>query len=408
VNGDEADNNAPASGAAYVFVRSGTTWSQQAYLKASNPGGEDRFGSQVAIDGYTIVVAARGEDSSATGVNGNGADNNASNSGAAYVFVRNGSTWTQQAYLKASNAEASDGFGASVAVSGDTVVIGALGESSSASGVNGNQADNNASFSGAAYVFVRSGTTWTEQAYLKASNPDPNDTFGEAVAVSGDTVVVGAINEDSNATGINGDQSNDSAPTSGAAYVFVRSGTTWTQQAYLKASNTDPGDEFGNPVAISGDTLVIGAQRDASSTTGVNGNQADNSAAMAGAAYVFVIDTDDDSVRDDADNCPTTANPDQADSDADGLGDACDNCPGTTNADQVDTDGDGVGDACDNCVDVSNAGQADGDGDGIGDACTSIAPAGGCGACGAGTPTMIPIALFGIVTSRRRRNQRHA
>jgi FG-GAP repeat protein len=153
--------------------------------------------------------------------------------------------------------------------------------------VNGNQSDNSATSAGAAYVFVRSGTTWTQQAYLKASNTEANDFFGFSVAVSGDTVVVGAPREASNATGVNGNQSDNSATSAGAAYVFVRSGTTWSQQAYLKASNTETGDDFGFSVAVSGDTIVVGAWGEDSNATGVNGNQNDNSLGQAGAAYTF-------------------------------------------------------------------------------------------------------------------------
>jgi hypothetical protein len=109
--------------------------------------------------------------------------------------MRSGGVWSQQAYLKASNTEAFDLFGYSVAVSGDTVVVGANGEDSSATGVNGNQADNSALQSGAAYVFMRSGGVWSQQAYLKASNTEAFDLFGYSVAVSGDTVVVGANGE---------------------------------------------------------------------------------------------------------------------------------------------------------------------------------------------------------------------
>ncbi|MGB8342190.1 MAG: FG-GAP repeat protein [Chthoniobacterales bacterium] len=288
VNGDQSNNSALGAGAAYVFVRNGTTWTQQAYLKASNTDPGDTFGISVAISGDTVVVGAYLEASNATGVNGDQTDNHAGLAGAAYVFVRNGTTWTQQAYLKASNTDAGDEFGISVAVSGDTVAIGAFFESSNATGVNGDQADNSAGLAGAAYVFVRNGTTWTQQAYLKASNTDPSDVFGFSVAVSGDTVVVGAENEDSNATGINGDQTNNSEANAGAAYVFVRNGTTWTQQAYLKASNTDASDLFGFSVAVSGDTVVIGTPFESSNATGVNGDQANNSAIFAGAAYVFV------------------------------------------------------------------------------------------------------------------------
>ena len=287
VDGDQADNSAPFAGAAYVFTRSAGVWTQQAYLKASNTGVFDNFGQSVAVSGDTVVVGAYGEASNATGVNGDQANNSASAAGAAYVFTRSGSTWTQQAYLKASNTEAGDYFGRSVAVAGDTVVIGATEEASSATGVDGDQSSNSASASGAAYVFYRSGSTWSQQAYLKASNADANDNFGYSVAVSGDTVVIGSVGEASLATGVDGDGTNNSASSAGAAYVFSRSGSTWTQQAYLKASNTGSSDKFGYSVAVSDDTAVIGAWDEKSNATGVNGNQADNSAGGSGAAYVF-------------------------------------------------------------------------------------------------------------------------
>ncbi|MEO8438605.1 MAG: FG-GAP repeat protein, partial [Spartobacteria bacterium] len=287
INGNESDNSASEAGAAYVFVRNGTTWSQQAYLKASNTGAGDSFGISVAVSGNTVVVGADLESSNATGVNGDQSDNSASQAGAVYVFVRSGTTWSQQAYLKASNTDAGDAFGISVAVSDDTVSVGANFETSNATGVNGDQSANSAFAAGAAYVFVRNGTTWSQQAYLKASNTESFDRFGTSAAVSGDTVVVGAAFESSNATGINGDQSNNNAPQAGAAYIFVRNGTTWSQQAYLKASNTDLGDAFGISVAVSGDVVVAGAHNEYSNATGVNGDQTDNSASLAGAAYVF-------------------------------------------------------------------------------------------------------------------------
>ena len=184
----------------------------------------------------------------------------------------------QQAYLKASNTDAGDRFGYSVAISGDTVVVGAPGESSNATGIGGDQADNSVPEAGAAYVFVRNGVTWTQQAYLKASNTDAGDEFGYSVAISGDTVVVGAYGESSDATGVDGNQTDNTAPQAGATYVFVRNGVTWTQQAYLKASNTDASDHFGYSVAVSGDTTVVGAYLEDSNATGINGDQADNSA----------------------------------------------------------------------------------------------------------------------------------
>jgi hypothetical protein len=177
-----------------------------------------------------------------------------------------------------------------VAISGDTAIVGASSESSNATGVNGNQSNNSAPGSGAAYVFARSGTVWSQQAYLKASNTNAGDSFGFSVAVSGDTAIVGAPVEASNATGVNGNQSDNSASFSGAAYVFVRNGAAWTQQAYFKASNTESNDEFGrNAVAISGNTAIVGAWHEDSNATGINGNQSNNSAADAGAAYVFTL-----------------------------------------------------------------------------------------------------------------------
>ncbi len=292
VDGNQANNSAVDSGAAYIFVRDGAgVWSQQAYLKASNTGDGDWFGWSVSVSGDTIVVGAYQEDSNTTGINGYQLDNSASKSGAAYVFVRDGGVWSQQAYLKASNSEANDRFSTTVALSGDVVVVGATGEASNTTGVNGDQADNSAVKAGAAYVFVRVGGVWSQQAYLKASNTDIIDFFGYSVSVSGDTVVVGAPAEESNATGVNGNQTDNSAIGPGAAYIFVRdSGGVWSQQAYLKASNTDARDGFGVSVSVSGDTVVVGAFAEASNATGVGGNQAGNSGAGSGAAYVFVRD----------------------------------------------------------------------------------------------------------------------
>lgn len=277
------NDSATDSGAAYVFTRSGSTWTQQAYLKGSNTGAADYFGTSVALSGDTIVIGAVLEDGGTTGVNST-PDDGATNSGAAYVFNRSGTTWTQQAYLKASNTGANDYFGGRVAVSGDTVAISAVLEDSSTTGVNSTPNDSGTD-SGAVYVFARSGTIWSQQAYLKASNTGVNDQFGDSVSISGDTVVVGAGGEDSSTTGVNGTP-NDSAADSGAAYVFVRNGTTWAEQAYLKASNTAAGDAF-SIVAVSDDTVVVGAYGEDGNAIGVDGNQSDNSAADAGAAYVF-------------------------------------------------------------------------------------------------------------------------
>lgn len=290
------DEGAPASGAAYVFVRNGATWSQQAYLKPAAVGTFqelDCFGTSVAISGDTIVVGAPGEDGSSTTGNGNMPNESASDAGAAYVFVRNGTTWSQQAYLKAATVgttQIGDQFGNSVAASGDIIVVGAHRESSSTTGINSTP-DEAAEYAGAAYIFVRTGTTWSQQAYLKPAavgTTQAFDGFGKAVAVSGDTVVVGAPFEGSSTTGINSIP-NESAGGAGASYVFVRSGTTWSQQAYLKPAavgTTQVGDVFGTSVAVSGDTVVVGARGEDSSTTGINSTP-DEASSDAGAAYVF-------------------------------------------------------------------------------------------------------------------------
>jgi hypothetical protein len=288
INGNQANNGAAYAGAVYVFVRSGTAWIQQAYLKASNTGADDEFGASISLSGDTLAVGAPGEASAATGINGAQSGNTASGAGAVYVFVRSGATWSQQAYIKASNTGADDEFGISVSLSGSTLAVGATYEASAATGVNGNQADNTVRGAGAAYVFVRNGATWTQQAYLKASNTGVIDLFGSSVSLSGNTLAVSAWNEESAATGVNGNQADDTAPVAGAVYVFVRSGTTWSQQAYLKASNTDAYEYFGYTISLSGDTLAVGGIHESSAATGIDGNQADNTASMSGAVYVFV------------------------------------------------------------------------------------------------------------------------
>ncbi len=237
---DDVELNAQ-QGSAYVFARSGTTWTHQAQLTASDGAAGDKFGDSVAISGDTVVVGAKGED---VGTNGD--------QGSAYVFARSGTTWTQQAQLTASDGEAGDLFGTSVAISGDTVVVGAVLDDVGA----------NAAL-GSAHVFVRSGVSWSQQAQLTASD---GDQFGISVAISGDTVVVGAQLDD---VGANTAQ--------GSAYVFVRSGVSWSQQAQLTASDGALADFFGKSVAISGDTVVVGAVFD---DVGANFDQ--------GSAYVFV------------------------------------------------------------------------------------------------------------------------
>ena len=315
-----APNGAGESGAVYVYTRSGTAWTQQAYVKASNTKASDQFGISVALsaNGNTLAVGADAEDSAATGIGGNQANgcatlpvtNCATFSGAVYIFTRNGITWNQQAYVKASNTAASAAFGSSVALSadGNTLAVGASGEGSAATGMGGNQAydctmptTNCASYSGAVYVFTYNGITWSQQAYVKASNTGASDAFGFSIALSadGNTLAVGAFDEDSAKTGITpGAPAEIVTPddlnsgTSGAAYVFTRSAATWAQQAYVKASNTGKGDYFGRSVAVNadGDTLAVGAMSEGSAATGVNNTlpgQSDNSTSGSGAVYLY-------------------------------------------------------------------------------------------------------------------------
>ncbi len=274
ISGDTVAVGVPSegnSGAVYIYVRNGGVWSQQACLKSSNLQAYDTFGGSVAISGDTVVVGAVGEDSAATGVNGDPNDNSRSSAGAAYVFVRNGTTWSQQAYLKASNTGSSDSFGGSVSVSGDTVVVGAWAEDSNATGINGDQSNNLSGNSGAAYVFVRDAGVWSQQAYLKASNTGSGNSFGGCVSVSGSSLAIGATGQGDN---------------TGAVYVFERDGSTWNQQAYLKSTNAQSGDAFAESLSISGNVLVVGSRLEDSSATGINATP-DENASDSGAAYVF-------------------------------------------------------------------------------------------------------------------------
>jgi hypothetical protein len=228
-----------------------------------------------------------------------------------YVFLRSEDSegiikWEQQAKLTAADGAAGDYFGQSVAVDGDTAVIGAYGD------------DDNDSFSGSAYVFFRSEDSegiikWEQQAKLTAADGAASDIFGYSVAVDGDTAVIGAYLDD------------DNGSFSGSAYVFFRSGDdTWEQQAKLTADDGAAGDHFGQSVAVDGDTAVIGASGD------------DDKGSDSGSAYVFNltpsdIDNDNDGVPNDQDNCPDIYNPDQTDSDYDTLGDVCDDTFDTVN-----------------------------------------------------------------------------
>jgi hypothetical protein len=204
----------------------------------------------------TLAVGAPGESSLATGIDGNQADNSADSAGAVYLFTRSSAGWVQQAYVKASNTESYDFFGRSVALSADgaMLTVGAIGESS----IGGNQRDNSADSAGAVYLFSHSNIGWSQQAYVKPSNPGDSDIFGQSVALSADgaTLTVGAIGESSFATGIGDNQTDNSVPGAGAVYLFTSSSAGWSQQAYVKASNTGGSDGIGQPVALSAVALM--------------------------------------------------------------------------------------------------------------------------------------------------------
>ncbi len=295
IGANQADNNAQGAGAVYLFTRSGISWSQQAYIKASNTDAGDSFGSALALsaDGDMLAVGAIGESSGAVGIGGDETSGAALAAGAVYLFSRSGNSWSQQAYVKASNTDGGDRFGIALALSADaeTLAVGANVEGSVASGINGDQFDNNASGAGAVYLFARSGSGWTQRSYLKASNAEAADGFGASLALSADGgyLVVGASGEDGRGLGVGGDQTDNSASSAGAVYVFSGASGSWSQQAYLKASNTEAGDSFGNAVALSadGDTLAVSAVREASNATDFGGNQQDNSTPAAGAVYIY-------------------------------------------------------------------------------------------------------------------------
>ncbi len=308
INGAQDDNNSTAAGAVnssatgavYVFSRIGGVWSQQAYIKASNTGSGDQFGYVVSLseDGNTLAVGARFEDGPSTGVNGAQGDSTAtSGSGAVYVFRFSSSTWSQQAYIKASNTGAGDEFGQflSLSADGNTLAVGAFGEDGSSTGVNGAQGDSTATDgSGAVYVFRFSSSTWAQQAYIKASNTGLGDFFGGSVSLSadGNTLAVGAGGEDGSSTVVNGAQGDSTATVgSGAVYVFRFSSSTWAQQAYIKASNTGAGDRFGGSVRLSndGNTLAVSAGGEDGSSTGVDGISTATTATITNSGAVYVL-----------------------------------------------------------------------------------------------------------------------
>ncbi len=294
INSDGGSDNAGDSGAVYVFVYNENGWVRQAYIKAGNAGTGDRFGSAVSLsdDGNTLAVGSPEEDGNATGVNADTGSDSKSNSGAGYLFHRNGNDWIQQAYIKASNTGAGDRFGHALSLSGDgtTLAVGAWGENSAATGVNGAEKDNSAADSGAVYLYTSRPDGWQQVLYLKSGNSEAGDRFGWSVSLNGNgtLLAVGARLEDGGTIGINENPSDNTASGSGAAYLFVRE-NGWTQRSYIKANNTGSGDQFGRAIHLSddGSTLVVSGYREDGGSIGVNGNANSESETNSGAVYLY-------------------------------------------------------------------------------------------------------------------------
>jgi sorbitol-specific phosphotransferase system component IIA len=255
VGKDSDDNLKTDVGAVYVFTRDNDgEWGLQDFLRASNAEAGDEFGFSVSLSGDALAVGAVGKNSD---------DNLKTDVGAVYVFTRNNDgEWGLQDFLRASNAEAGDQFGFSVSLSGDALAVGAVGKNSD---------DNLKTDVGAVYVFTRNNEEeWDQQDFLRASNAEAGDDFGFSVSLSGDTLAIGAVDKNSD----------DNLKTDvGAVYVFIRDNEEeWGQQDFLRASNAEAGDFFGGAVALSGDTLAVGA---------VGKDSDDDSKLDVGAVYVF-------------------------------------------------------------------------------------------------------------------------
>jgi hypothetical protein len=299
VGGNQTNAALSNAGAAYIYTRSAGVWSASpTYIKASNTKSEQHFGFALSLsgDGATLAVGAFGEASKATGVGGDQTDVSMNGAGAVYVYTFAAGVWSPTpTYLKASNTQAFQDFGVSLALSndGNVLAIGAWGERSKSTGVGGDQTDVSMAEAGAVYVYARSAGVWSASpTYIKASNTAIQLLFGYALALSGDgnTLAVGGPGDASNATGINGSATDKSAPLAGAAYLYTRSAGVWSSViVYVKPSNTQSNGVFGQGVALSSDglTLAVGGSGEASNAVGIDGNQADTSVPGSGAVYVY-------------------------------------------------------------------------------------------------------------------------
>ncbi|HUQ03329.1 MAG TPA: hypothetical protein VM261_12590 [Kofleriaceae bacterium] len=239
------DHVGTTPGVVQVWRRAGLTWTMVPSLAASSAANGDGFGTSVDVYGDTIAVGAP-----------NKPDGGATPSGAVYVFRRTGGWFVEEAVIRAPAGASGGYFGNAISLGEDRLVISAEGDGSAVAGISTTPGtDLGAVHSGAAYVFHRSGTTWTLEAYIKASNPGMDDAFGRSLDLDGALLVVGAPGEAS----AGNDQQDNSAPLAGAVYVFRRSGTAWTQEAYLKSPAPSAEDLFGESVSARRDTIAVGA-----------------------------------------------------------------------------------------------------------------------------------------------------
>jgi hypothetical protein len=199
---------------------------QSAKIVASDGAAYDYLGRSVSLSGVTLAVGAYGDD------------DKGSDSGSVHVYTRSGATWTQEAKIVAPDGAASDYFGSSVSLSGDSLAVGA------------HQDDDKGSSSGSVYVYTRTGTSWTQEAKIVASDGAASDNLGSSVSLSGDSLAVGAYGDD------------DKGSDSGSVYVYTRTGTTWSQEAKIVASDGANDDRLGYSVSLCGDTLAVGAYQD--------------------------------------------------------------------------------------------------------------------------------------------------
>jgi hypothetical protein len=256
------NNTLTGAGSAYIFKWDGTNWSQQSKLVADRAANV-QFGVSVSISGDYAIVGANYEATDASG------NNYLLDAGSAYIFKRDGTNWSQEAKLVASDRALESNFGFSVSISGDYAIVGAFSEAKDASG------NNPLNDAGSAYIFKRDGTSWSQQAKLVASDRAVHDYFGWNVSISGDYAIVGAYSEDEDASG------NNTLTGAGSAYIFKWDGTSWTQEAKLVASDRKQNDYFGQSVSISGDYAIIGAYYEDEDALGFSTLNA------AGSAYIF-------------------------------------------------------------------------------------------------------------------------